>query len=143
MRDAFRLFSIMALGAAFCVPALASNKAQTLQESCQANDRVDAAVAANDSSHLKPTDEVASGFCLGFIMAWAQTIDGMGTLGDNADLTFFYFPDDFNFQQGKTAFLRYVGEHPESLSKQAAFVLRTALSEKNILQKRVLPLGNV
>lgn len=142
MKNTLGRLAIMALGFAVDIPASANTKAQLLKEMCQADDRVEAALAANDNSHLKPTDSQESAFCNGFVTGWAQTVNGTAVLGDNADLTFFSFADDFNFEQGKKIFLQYVADHPESLSKQAAFVLRSALTEKNILQKRVLPLSN-
>jgi len=132
--------ALIVLGA-LRIPAPASTNAELLQEMCQADDRVEAALAANDASHLKSTDSQSSAFCEGFIMGWAQTVNGMGIVGENADLSTFFFPDDFNFQQAKKVFLKYVADHPECLSKRAAFVLTAALSEKNVLQKKILPLG--
>jgi hypothetical protein len=75
-------------------------------------------------------------------MGWAQTINGMATLRDSAELTAFFFPSDFKFQEGKKIFLPCVADHPESLSKQAAIVLTNVLSEKNILQIKILPVSN-
>jgi Rap1a immunity proteins len=141
MKNAFRPFCIMVLGSALCVPASASTKAQILQETCQADDRLDAAKAANDDSHLKSTDPQGSAFCMGFIMGWAQTISGMATFEANADATWFSLPNDFNVQQGKKVFLQYVADHPERLDQPAASVLKMALSEKNMLQKHFVPLG--
>src|SRR6266849_2429063 len=98
MKNAFRAFSFMALGAALCIPASADPKAQLLQEMCQADERVETALAANDSSHLKSADSQSSAFCKGFIIAWAQTIDGLAQFEANADATWFSFPSHFNVQ---------------------------------------------
>lgn len=72
---------------------------------------------------------------------WAQTIDNMAMFEANADSTWFSFPNPFNFQQGKKVFLQYAADHPERLDQPAAFVLRISLSEKNMLQKHLIPLG--
>ena len=132
---------IMALGVALCNPASANSKAQLLQEMCQADDRVETALAASDSSHLKPTDSQSSAWCKGFLIGWAQTIDGLAVFEANADATWFSFPNDFNVQQGKKVFLQYIADHPERLNQPAAFVLRIALSEKNVLEKHLVPLS--
>jgi hypothetical protein len=141
MKAVFRLFCTMAFGSALCIPALAATNAQLLQEACQADDRLDTARAANDYSHLKSIDSERSTFCLGFIEGWAQTIDNLAIFEANADSTWFSFPTVFNFKQGKKVFLQYVADHPERLDQPAAFVLRMALSEKNILQSHSIPLG--
>jgi hypothetical protein len=134
-------FWIVALGITLCIPASASTKAQLLQETCQADDRLDAARAANDESHLKPTDPQGSAFCLGFITGWAQTIDGLAVFEANADATWFSFPNGLNVQQGKKVFLQYIADHPERQDQPAILVLRIALSEKNILEKHLVPLS--
>jgi hypothetical protein len=141
MKNAFRLLGIMALVSALCVPASATIKAQMLQEACQANDRLDTAKAANDYSHLKSIDSEQSTFCIGFIEGWAQTIANMADFETNADVTWFSFPNAFNFPQGKKVFLQYVADHPERLDQPAAFVLRIALREKDILQQHSIPLS--
>ena len=141
MKDTVKALCILSLAAAFCIPASAGTKAQLLQELCQADDRFDAAKAANDESRLKPSDPQGSAFCLGFIMGWAQTIDGLAVFDANADATWFSFPSGFDVRQGKKIFLQYVADHPERLDQSAAFVLRVALSEKNVLEKRLVPLS--
>ena len=142
MKGTIKLVELVTALFLLSAAASAGAKAQLLKEMCEADDRVDAALAANDSSHVKPNDAQGSAFCNGFVVGWAQTVNGMATLGGGADLTFFSFASDFDFEQGKRVFLQYVFNHPESLSEPASGVLTEALSEKNILRKRVLPLSN-
>jgi hypothetical protein len=142
MNNAFRLFGMVALGmSALCIPTSAATKAQVLQESCQASDRIDTAVAANDSSHLKATDEMGAGFCLRFIEGWEQTINLMAASEAHANLTWFSFPNGFNAAQGKRVFLQYVADHPERLDQPASSILRIALTEKDILKAHFVPIG--
>jgi hypothetical protein len=37
---------------------------------CQADDRVEAALVANDASQLQPTDGQGSAFCVGYFNNW-------------------------------------------------------------------------
>ena len=102
MKGTIKLVELVTALFLLSAAASAGAKAQLLKEMCEADDRVDAALAANDSSHVKPNDAQGSAFCNGFVVGWAQTVNGMATLGGGADLTFFSFASSFDFEQGKS-----------------------------------------
>ena len=98
----------VALATAYVTPAQSSEpvvSVSKLQEYCEASARTDTAVATNDRSHLKSTDDVASMICVGYILG---TLDSLLDEGSS-----YHMVSNLRAGQAANIFLKYLQEHPE------------------------------
>ncbi|MFZ0580741.1 MAG: Rap1a/Tai family immunity protein [Candidatus Acidiferrales bacterium] len=105
----------------------------SLQEMCEAHDRIDAAKAANDFSHVKTNDWAADGFCLGYIDGVTAALDGSTRTMKNSKYTL-HFVRAFTVGRVEKLFMAYVAQHPEELDFPPTMILTQALAEAGFLE---------
>jgi len=128
--------AVLALALFSAVGAQAQDqlKASDLQTLCESNDRITVGIAANDFTHVKPTDWQDAEMCLGYLTGVMDAEVGSTFIHAGVVYTV-VVSKAVSGKEAAKLFMRYIVAHPEDLSDRAWVPVSIALSQAGIFKK--------